>query len=680
VAPFTALTAPDPDENPVTFSVDGPVDEQSEGLLNRRGTGNNAPFALRAPAVPPAQGMPSVRAMPGDVRDHFANVPRIPAEAELFQSEPEAAGAAPSGSNNQIVTAARAGLVAGTMGTTTYHDNIDAVSFGEDFFGVRGVSTAPTPVLRSWAARTATAAPEPVVTADVGTSFRFSVDPWATGMPLSAVGEESLGFDVASPGWNSPGDAAGDVFATPVLVVPGPEPGINVVVHEQSALALAPPPAPPAALREDDLDALECVGDNDPSTWVAGATGPEQPGNLHVRVEENPGPELPTPLATTHSVTEAPVFFSVDRRSTGAARTAVRTQWVSGEAAGDVFVMRRRTGTAVDSNYLLIDEAELGLYAPLVPGSERCDDLDALVVNVHPDDRSRLLSIIASLPTPTVANPAAPPADQYLVGPGYSQSIVAWVASTTPTTPLRIRVGFSVTGDSVGLELTAVDYEAGRKPTMQQAGDVFFAQFGTWLDAPAIANTFPASPFGTNWLWYQETALGLDAGSWTWPLPGSPTLDMLPDELDALDTICTAPDLGGDLSTFGAGCPGSGGFTPILTPHGWPVVGGTVALALTDCNGGSLAFYAFGAAASSFTLPPFSPQCPLLMQPGAGSILAIVSQLTSGAGPGNGTALHRLALPTGISPGSLVVQGIVLDAGAANGIGTVSNGALIDFQ
>lgn len=669
VAPLVAPAAPGPDDNPVTFSVDGPVDQQTKGLALARGTGAALPFGVRLPEQAQALGVPTAR--PGDVNDYL--LAGLPSEAELFQSEPDPPPAAPpSGTNNQIVVADESGLVAGRP-AATYCDNVDAFSFGEDYFGVRGVSPAPTPAVAPWALRTGSFV-EPVVTLDIGTSFRFGVDPFALGGPVTAVLAESGGADAGAGlgPWTSPGEAAGDVFGTPVLMRPAPPPpGLNVLVHDQLGLGLAGPVPPPTG-REDDLDALECVGDNDPSSWVPGAPGPIQPGNLRGRVTEAI-PGLALPGVAHHVVAPVPVLFSVDRRSTGLALSAVRTQSLSAEAAADVFMALGGT------NYLLLDESELGLN----PGSggDRTDELDALVLLVHPGDRARLLALAAlaasqaTVVDPTPGMPGS--GDEYRVGAGFTTSLVrlAWQLGT----PLRIRVGFSVSTDSIGLRGTAVDYEAGLKPLMEQAGDIYFTQFGTWDDAPEIANPAPASLNGVHWLWYQEVEIGLVTGGWTLPAVPGRSLAVLPDELNALDTLCTAPGRGGSYHTYGSPCPGSGGYAPILTPQGWPRIGESVAFSVHGGLGGSLAFFVFGAQPGTYTLPGFSPNWPFYLDPAR--ILSIQSLGLGGVGPGAGTTVLRFRLPPTLQPFSLALQTLVLDPNGVTGIGfATSNGALVRFQ
>jgi hypothetical protein len=69
-----------------------------------------------------------------------------------------------------------------------------------------------------------------------------------------------------------------------------------------------------------------------------------------------------------------PLFFSVDRLAMGSVGSAVETESLLSEAAGDVY----RSFPGTGSNQLLIDEEELGL-TPVTPGFFG-DDVDALAM------------------------------------------------------------------------------------------------------------------------------------------------------------------------------------------------------------------------------------------------------------------------------------------------------------
>jgi hypothetical protein len=489
-----------PDPYPATFSVNGPVDPHTKGIRYARGTpptpqippqpGNPVGYGIRVGAVAQATSLPTP--FPGDVSDYDAAL--VPSEAVMFQSPPLAPAppgpppTPPDGTNNQILEASAMGLVAGLPAPTPLwttvppeRDNIDAFSFGEDYFPasmVTGLSETPyppplPPMVTPWAGRVSLY-DEPIVVSDApGVSFRFSVNPWAIGAPGTAVLAESGGADAGAGlgPWTSPGDAAGDVFGTPVLLRVGGATvggGTNMLVHDNPTLALSPDPAPldPA---EDDLDALECIGDNTFS-WI-----------------------------------------------TGALLSAVRTQFaVDGGAGADIYV------TAPGLNLLFLDNLEIGLMPE--------DDLDALILHVCPQYRSLIAETIRDL----VLNHGAPgnPWTPYIVGgdtlaysgPGLSMSIVKYLGLA-----YGVQVGFSVTTDSQGLEYTAVDWEAG--PVVggvsAAAGDIFYAQPG-------------GGPINPNYLWYEETDIGEATGSWV--NGGSIDLADLSDNLDGLDSYEEAPD------------------------------------------------------------------------------------------------------------------------------------------
>lgn len=567
------------DDHPITFSVNGPVDPHTDGIRYARGTpppaappalpGTEISYGVRTGPVPQATGLLTPR--PGDLMD-FADV-GIPDEAVVFQSAPpvppaDPYGGAPDGTNNQIIAAPAAGLVSGLAAPIDFwtarppyiheRDNIDALSFGEDYFPPAIVvgpdpnsPFPPAPLdFLPWAARTPAALPpmaEPVVISQgAGMSFRFSVDPWAIGAPGTAVRTQSGGADVGlgTGPWESPGGAAADVFATPALTrVGGVTVGAagNTLVHDHPTTGHAPG-TPPLDLMEDDIDALECVGSN--TAWNPPAA--YRTGSVHVRTVDVAA-DLPLPHVSAHEpAARSPVFFSVSRNSPGAAFSAVRSQFViDGGAAADIFVMVKEPGTppGVGTNLLFIENKEIGLWALSADdGSapeDYTDDLDGLILNICPELRDTLATVIQSILdnrggesgpwTPYVSG------DCYL-GVGMTLSIVKYLIGSFP--PGCIQVGFSVTSDVIGLSATAVDWEAGPVAPAggisSVAGDVFYA-------APTGDDS------GPNYLWFEETAFGLDPGTW---INGTSTdFSDLSDNLDGLDSIeGTAPSVGvGDL-------------------------------------------------------------------------------------------------------------------------------------
>ncbi len=562
----------------VTFSVNGPVDPNTEGIRDARGVlpispqvplqpGNPMGSCIRAPAVPQATGVATFRT--GDVNDYL--VFGVPSEPELFLSAPPPPLPAgpPDGTNSQIVQAMAIGLMVGPgvlppLWTTIppmapLRDNLDAVSFGEDYFpDVMGLGFLPSPgvplppppldpdgepasVPTLWSARVMPYAEPGVMMTAPGVSLRFSVDTWSVGAPGTAVATQAMPADpgVACAGWMSPGLAGGDIFATPVLtrlagVTAGGGP--NLLVWDHPILGLTGAAATTTGVMEDELDAVECVGTNT-VPWFGGGA-PAMPGNVHERVMHVGGAGLPPPGMSWHDpMNDAPLFFSVTRNSVGAAGSAVRAQFVNdGGAAADIFMSAKGPGMppGVGTNLLFIDESEIGLIATdLSPGgagpADLTDDLDALILWVSPALRYQITNLImtwmAAPVPPWVTNPTTGASS----GPGMTISIVKVLGGMIE--PGDIRVGFSVTTDAIGLEYTAVDWEAGPVApaggTSTAAGDVFFA----------LPDGEPMNP---NYLWFDEADLGLDPGVW---VNGAFVgLGLLSDNVDALDSAPMPPD------------------------------------------------------------------------------------------------------------------------------------------
>lgn len=552
-------------EFPVTFSVNGPVDPNTEGLRDARGApatpqvplqaGNGTGFGIRSGPVPRATGL--IGLPPGDVADYKSLA--VPSEAVVFQSGPPTPGSpqgsGPNGTNSQIIEPEAAGLVAGPgispakwtslPPDTVARDNIDAISFGSDYFppaislGPDPTSPFPPaglPALIPWDGRDPVGVPtyaEPVVLDDApGIVFDFSVDPWAIGVAGTDLRIESGGSDVGAGlgPWTSPGRAAGDVFESNHLLRAGGVTlggGLNRRFVRSPALGLAPVPLVTLSPMEDDLDALEMVGDN--GDWETGLR--YWPGNVHGRVTELGVDPPPADLSQHEPRIETPVFFSVTRNSAGAPFSAVRAQFViDGGAAGDIFVMLKLPGDppGIGSNLLFIDQAEIGLYAldgspGAVGPADYTDDLDALILKVCPEFRPQLVDAIKYILAGGYGGWGTYGFGDARTGPGMTTSITSLLAGSIP--PDCIQVGFSVTTDAIGLTQTAVDWEAGPVAppggTSTAAGDIFYAPVS-------------GAPIGTNYLWYEEAALGLDPGAWV--NGASTSLGALSDNLDALDS------------------------------------------------------------------------------------------------------------------------------------------------
>lgn len=569
----------------VSFSVNGWVDPGLDGLADPipsipiflppwqpgptpLGTGPwpHMRWQTTGPGGPPlkAVGIPTMQ--PGDVHDYF--IPGYPSwinsEAEIFQSEPGAsaggASNAPSGTNNQILKAVALGLRPGdTGGTTTFNaSNINAYTFGEDFFnGNEAPQGGGTVFDDLWHDRqNKPAFTEPVVGGpNWYMKFYFSVDPWAIGAAATDVRKQAtnngaLTLPVGPAGaadvdtmpppyglgpWLSDGEAAGDVFSTEPII----SSGMNKLVYDEVSLGLqAPrpvimPPQPPIDA-EDDLDALEVVGTNiDRSAGIPG--NPREAGNTHDRVTPTSGansgshpPDLGNPTNANHDpVNTNPIIFSVDRNSYGTAGSAVEAQ-VNHQfegACADLFiaVTISPAGTPVTTNMLLVDEGQLGL----VPH----DDLDAVALKLlisHTNLLQRIQTATANFNAGTGST-----------GLGFTIPLL---------NPGEAAVAFSVDTSSIGLRGTAVDFEcrvdalglAGATPAasgvMEQAGDIFY----TDLLPPAgqsLSDPVTGLLYCQNYLWFEETAIGLDRGSWSFT-SGHPSgnLGDLPDDLNALDT------------------------------------------------------------------------------------------------------------------------------------------------
>jgi len=540
--------------NPVSISVSGPVAEQTEGVAFPRG----GPFMPPAPPIPMNPYAEEIRRdpvlqaagidsplWPGDVADY--DLPGIPSEGALFQSAPAPAvgvsGGPPDGTINQVLDPLGIGLAAGPPlpyelwgalpPMATLRDNVDAVSFGGDYFppvmttgfsiGLPPPPTLPggdvATVLSSWELRTSLYA-EPIVTFDSsGVVFQFSVDPWAVGAPATAVATEA-GTDLSAGGparWVSPGEAAGDVFESERLrrfagaTVGAP---VNRLLDDNNALGLRPDSLSWPAM-EDNVDALESTGEN--VSWVLGMPAP--PGELHARVTEFGAPEPPAAGFSSHEANSFwPVFFSVSRNSPGMPLTAVRASFVmAGGSGADIFVAAKNPADplGMGTNLLFIDNFELGLMTT--------DDLDALILWVCPELRPMLSDLIAEIAAGIDGSGAIMGA---VPGLGMTLSITKYLGGALPDS--CIRVGFSVTSESIGVEYSAVDWETG--PVFPPggisaaAGDVFFAQPD-------------GTPINTNWLWHEEADLGLDPGSYVISaLPGPVSLATRTDNLDGLDS------------------------------------------------------------------------------------------------------------------------------------------------
>jgi hypothetical protein len=279
-----------------------------------------------------------------------------------------------------------------------------------------------------------------------------------------------------------------------------------MLVHDDPALALMAAAAPDTS--EDDLDGLECVGDNS-SPWF----GPVnlRPGDVFGRVDRVIGFGLPGPGESFHEVINAaPMFFSVTRNSPGMPGSGVRSQFVlDGGAAADIFVTANPmmpfppVPPGVGTNLLFLDEAEIGLLAadasPMGPGPlDLTDDLDGLILWVCPALRMAISAVIDS-----IMMAPAPPTGMHgeLFGVGYTSSIMSYLKPMLEGMPDCVRVGFSVTTDAWA-EYTVI----GKGPVLP-AGDVAAAAGDVFTRLPMATGVPTTCGTGVD--------LGFDAGSWS---------------------------------------------------------------------------------------------------------------------------------------------------------------------
>ena len=122
-----------------------------------------------------------------------------------------------------------------------------------------------------------------------------------------------------------------------------------------------------------------------------------------------------------------------------------------------------------------------------------------------------------------------------------------------------------------------------------------------------------------------------------------------------------------DGPSYGDGCAGTGGTTPELALLGCPRPGDQVALSLDGALGGAPALLLFGVGAGQVPLPG---GCALLFS----TLLPVSVPLTL---PGNGALLLPVQIPANTQVGSVRLQVVVADAGAAGGV-AASNGVAVE--
>ena len=122
---------------------------------------------------------------------------------------------------------------------------------------------------------------------------------------------------------------------------------------------------------------------------------------------------------------------------------------------------------------------------------------------------------------------------------------------------------------------------------------------------------------------------------------------------------------------YGAGCTGSGSFTPSLSLTGCTKLGGAVNFSINGGLGGSITVLMLGQDRASI---PVGAGCDLLITPVAFSLPLPLG----GVGPGNGSVAFASVIPVASPPGRVTMQAYILDPGAALGA-SVTNGIEINI-
>lgn len=146
-------------------------------------------------------------------------------------------------------------------------------------------------------------------------------------------------------------------------------------------------------------------------------------------------------------------------------------------------------------------------------------------------------------------------------------------------------------------------------------------------------------------------------------IDGDSDLDVIAIDRFVAAVLRNGPDdpCAGSFAPAGAGCPGSGGFTPYLQALGCPSPGKTVKLALSQGLGGSVALLVFGAQPAAL---PIGGGCQLHAFPLAPIVIPVP---LPGSGPGGGSITIGGTIPAGAGTLSVVTQFFTVDPGVALG-------------
>ncbi len=128
----------------------------------------------------------------------------------------------------------------------------------------------------------------------------------------------------------------------------------------------------------------------------------------------------------------------------------------------------------------------------------------------------------------------------------------------------------------------------------------------------------------------------------------------------------------GTTTTYGSGCPGTGGVVPTISIGGCPIPGSAVTISIADGLGGSTALLLFGLGQGN---APIGGGCSLLLSGVFGPTLSIP---LGGVGAGAGSTQFGGPLPAGTSGVTITFQAFVLDAASPVG-GSATHGVQMDI-
>lgn len=125
------------------------------------------------------------------------------------------------------------------------------------------------------------------------------------------------------------------------------------------------------------------------------------------------------------------------------------------------------------------------------------------------------------------------------------------------------------------------------------------------------------------------------------------------------------------FTVYGTGCPGLGGFVPVLFTATCPAAATSIQLEITRGLGGAPALLLAGTSSASL---PLGGSCQLLVSP----VLLTVGLPLTGSGAGAGDTILLSTVPPTASGLQIFLQAAVMDAAAVPGWST-SNGLRLDF-